>query len=100
MDVKVAVDRVAGHVVVRASGEFDVASTATLAPALRQAYAADVDVDLDLRGTTFCDVTFLRLVLDAANRLHQSGHQLHVLNPPPVLLRMISALNVDDLEIA
>lgn len=100
MDAEVVVDSEGGHIVVRARGEFDVASAVALAPALREAYDADCDVDLDLRDTTFCDVTFLRILIDAQERLNLAGHQLQVLHPPPVLLRMISALHIDQLEIA
>jgi anti-anti-sigma factor len=96
----VAVQRSGEHVVVHARGEFDLSTLDVFTPAMREAYDADCDVDVDLTETSFVDVTFLRLLLDTQDSVHSRGHQMKVIHPPPSLLRMIAALQVRDLEIA
>ena len=75
-------------VVIRAKGDFDLATSRTLATALEDAAGSGCDVVVDLEAATFVDVYCLRLVLVT---------QEIVVNAPPVFQRLVDVLEIPDL---
>jgi anti-anti-sigma factor len=86
-----------GVVVIRARGEFDLATSQTLARALEDASASGCDMVLDLAKAAFLDVYCLKLVLRTQEQLSAAGHTAVVVNAPPVVQRLVSVLHLDDL---
>lgn len=84
-------------VVIRAQGEFDLATSRTLARALEDAAASGRDIVLDLAAAAFLDVYCLRMVLATQERLSASGRTVVVTNAPPVVQRLVDVLNIPDL---
>lgn len=84
-------------VVIRAHGEFDVATSRTLADALEDAARSGRDLVLDLESATFLDVFCLRLVLATQQRLSADGLTVVVTNPPAVVRRLVDVLHIPDL---
>jgi anti-anti-sigma factor len=84
-------------VVIRAHGEFDLATSRTLSSALEDAAGSDRDIVLDLGSATFLDVYCLRLVLTTQSRLSAAGRTVVVTNAPPVVQRLVDVLHIPDL---
>ena len=84
-------------VAIRAQGEFDLATSRTLALALEDAANSGRDIVLDLADASFLDVACLRLVLATQERLSTTGRTVVVSNAPAVVRRMIDALHIPDL---
>ena len=86
------------HVVaIRAGGDFDLATSRTLATALEDAAGSGCDVVVDLAGATFVDVYCLRLVLMTQELVANRGGTVVVVNAPPVFQRLVDALAIPDL---
>jgi len=84
-------------VAIRAHGEFDLATSRTLAMALEDAAGSGCDVVLDLEAATFLDVYCLRLVLITQEVVANRGHTVVVVNAPAVFLRLVDLLDIPDL---
>ena len=84
-------------VVIRAHGDFDLATSRTLATALEDAAGSGCDVVLDLEAATFVDVYCLRLVLQTQEVLANRGRSVVVVNAPPVFQRLVDVLAIPDL---
>jgi anti-anti-sigma factor len=84
-------------VVIRAQGEFDLATSRTLASALADASGSGRDIVLDLAAATFLDVYCLRLVLATQQALNAAGRTVVVTNAPPVVQRLVDVLHIPDL---
>ena len=84
-------------VVIRAEGDFDLATSRTLAAALEDATSSGRDIVLDLAGSAFLDISCLRLVLDTQSRLRAAGRTVVMTNPPPVVQRLVDILQISDL---
>jgi len=84
-------------VVIRAEGDFDLATSRTLANALEDAAASGRDIVLDLASAAFLDVFCLRLVLATQSRLRDAGRTVVVTNAPPVVQRLVDVLHISDL---
>ena len=84
-------------VVIRAEGDFDLATSRTLASALEDAAASGRDIVLDLASAAFLDVFCLRLVLATQSRLRAAGRTVVVTNAPPVVQRLVDVLHISDL---
>ena len=84
-------------VVIRARGDFDLATSRTLARALEEAARSAGDIVLDLEFATFLDVHCLRLVVSTQERILAAGRTVVVTNAPPVVQRLIDALKIPDL---
>jgi len=84
-------------VVIRAHGEFDLATSRTLGAALEDAGIGSRNVVLDLAGATFLDVHCLSLLLDAQRRLREAGRSVVVVNAPPIVQRLVEVLRIPDL---
>ena len=84
-------------VVIRAHGDFDVATSRTLARALEDAADSGRDIVLDLADATFLDVFCLRMVLAMDGRLRAAGRTVIVTNAPPVVQRLVDALHIPDI---
>jgi anti-anti-sigma factor len=84
-------------VIIRTQGEFDLATSRTLARALEEAAASGRDIVLDLAGATFLDVYCLRMVLATQERLNAAGRTVIVVNAPPVVRRLVDVLHIPDL---
>ena len=84
-------------VAIRADGEFDLATSRTLATALEDAARSGCDVVLDLAAATFVDVYCLRLVLMTQELVAHRGRTVVVVNAPPVFQRLVDVLEIPDL---
>jgi len=84
-------------VAIRAHGEFDLATSRTLAKALEDAAGSGCDVVLDLQAATFVDVYCLRLVLITQEVVANLGHTVVVVNAPAVFVRLVDVLEIPDL---
>jgi len=84
-------------VVIRAQGEFDLATSRTLARALEDAAGSGCDLVLDLAGATFVDVYCLRLVVATQQTVADRGRTVVVVNAPPVFQRLVDVLDIPDL---
>lgn len=84
-------------VVIRAQGEFDLATSRTLSAALEDAGTGSRNVVLDLDEAAFLDVHCLSLLLDAQRRLREAGRSVVVVNAPPVVQRLVQVLQIPDL---
>jgi anti-anti-sigma factor len=84
-------------VVIRASGDFDLATSRTLADALEDAADGSRDLVLDLADATFVDVYCLRMVLVTQEVLAADGRTVIVVNAPPVFQRLVGVLEIPDL---
>lgn len=92
--LQVVGDRV---VVIRAEGDFDLATSRTLSKALEDAADSGRDIVLDLAAAAFLDVYCLRLVLATQSRLRAAGRTVVVTNAPPVVQRLVDVLHISDL---
>jgi len=81
-------------VAIRAKGDFDLATSRTLATALEDAAGSGCDVVVDLEGATFVDVYCLRLVLLTQEVVVSRGHTVVVVNAPPVFQRLVDVLEI------
>ena len=85
-----SIENVDGMVVVRASGDLDLAS----APALERALTESLQdgqvetLTLDLRALSFMDSTGLRVVLATDARMRAQGRELFVIKGPPSVHRV------------
>lgn len=87
-----------GRVVVRPPREIDVATADAFSRDLSRAFATDPErVAVDFAGTTFCDSTALRVLVNAARQAHTSGCRLELLHPPRQLLLMAEILGASRL---
>ena len=84
-------------VVIRAEGDFDLATSRTLAKALEDAAGSGCDVVVDLEAATFVDVYCLRLVLVTQEIVVNRGRTVVVVNAPPVFQRLVEVLEIPDL---
>jgi anti-anti-sigma factor len=92
----VSVHRDGNGLVVRASGELDMATTDALENDLLRAFESHAgSIVLDLGGITFIDSTGLRLLLWAANRSHESRDRLRIDCGGSGVRRMLELTNLD-----
>jgi anti-anti-sigma factor len=84
-------------VVIRVDGEFDLATSRTLAMALEDAAGSGCDIVLDLQAATFVDVYCLRLVLITQEVVANRGRAMVVVNAPPVFQQLVDVLEIPDL---
>lgn len=81
------------QVVVRPPAEIDIATADAFSRDLSQAFAQGPDtVVIDFAGTTFCDSTALRLLVNAARQAHASHCRLHLVHAPRQLRLMAEIL--------
>jgi anti-sigma B factor antagonist len=86
------------QVVVRASGELDIASAKALEVELLQAIDSNASaVVLDLGGVTFIDSTGLRLLVFAAAHSRSKGGRLRMLHVSGQVMQVIEMSGVEDL---
>lgn len=84
-------------VVIRAEGDFDLATSRTLAQALEDAADSGRDIVLDLTNAAFLDIYCLRLILTTQSQLRAAGRSVVVTNPPAVVRRLVDVLHISDL---
>jgi anti-anti-sigma factor len=84
-------------VVIRACGDFDLATSRTLADALENAADGTRDLVLDLAKASFVDVYCLRMVLATQDELAARGRTVVVVNAPPLFQRLVDVLEIPDL---
>jgi anti-anti-sigma factor len=68
------------------AGEIDVSNSHAVAESLSNAAMGDADIHLDLSGLSFCDISGIRSLVDAAESRHTGRLMLHGL---PVLLQTV-----------
>jgi anti-anti-sigma factor len=81
--------------VLRVAGELDLATAEQLRAHLRQVTGPQ-PVVVDLAGVDFLDVTGLNVLLDAHRALRAQGGRLVLRRPRPMVLRMLSLLDLPD----
>lgn len=86
-----------GHLVLVATGEFDVATADILAGALNQVESSQSDVEVDARAASFLDVFTTRLLRATHDTLSRSGRRLTVTGAPPVVRRVLSVTGLAEL---
>lgn len=95
--LRTTVDRAGRSVVVRASGELDLAT----APALRRAVVdagspGPVHLVVDLSDVTFVDAAGLSALLHCADVVRAGGGGLRLSSPSRMLRRMLRLLDLED----
>lgn len=90
--------RLDNGIVVCLSGELDLFTTSTAEGELKRAEEAHDVVVLDLHRLTFMDVTGLRMVIAADERLRRRSGHLRVLRASSPVQRLSELTNVDHLE--
>ena len=91
-------ERRAASVVVVAPVELDFASAPSFHHGLDAAFATGGDVVVaDFAGTTFCDSSGLKVLVQAATRAHARGQRFEVRDPPRMLCRMAGILGASAL---
>ena len=84
-----------GEVTVQAPAELDLATSLQLSDEFALARSANpARVVIDMSEVTFCDLTALRVLLDAADRLTAQGCVVELHEPPKSLRRMAKLLGV------
>lgn len=78
---------------IRATGEIDAHTAPTLAAALE---AAGTDVRLDLSAVAFVDSSGLRVLIDAHQRLVETGGALTIVSPSEPVMRLFEISGVRD----
>ena len=84
-----------GHQLVIAIGEVDLATGLRLADALREAQANARDVVLDLEGTTFMDMSGVRILLAAAEHARTAAGTLEIVHATAPVTRMLTLTGAD-----
>ena len=82
---------------IRAAGEIDMSSVATLRRELDAARVEAVSVLLDLSGVTFIDSSGLHLLLKASRHSASSEWRFVILQPSQVVRRLIAVSGTADL---
>jgi anti-sigma B factor antagonist len=84
--------------VVVAPAELDIATAPILTRDIAAAFDAGATaVVADLSGTTFCDSSGLRALVNAAKRAHAQGLQFTLRRPSPMFRRMAAVLGASAL---
>jgi len=92
----VRVDQEGDSLLVRASGEIDIASAKMLEEELRRALSCDASpIALDLAEVSFIDSTGLRVLLWAAERSRENGNHLRMRNGSAAVRRAIQVTGVE-----
>ena len=87
----------AGDVVAYPSGQLDLADVDMLRAALDQMIAAGKEVVLHMDHVEFLDVAAANVLLAARNQARARGHNLLIVNPRPVVRRLLILLGMDAL---
>ena len=85
--------RVSGHAIT-CTGEFDAAAVATFKARLSS--LGDVDVTVDLAGITFIDSSALHALIAAHQALADAGRTLVIVEPAPVVRRILEITDLAD----
>jgi anti-anti-sigma factor len=84
-------------VLVRAAGDFDVATLPILEQAIARARTAALDVQLDLSGVTFFDAASLGVLVRARRSLAQDGRAFTIVNPARTVTRLLKITELEGL---
>lgn len=87
----------AGEVVAYPSGQLDLADVDRLRAGLDQVVAVGKDVVLHMDDVEFLDVAAANVLLDARNQARRRGRDLLIVNPQPVVRRLLILLGMDAL---
>ena len=94
--LSVGIDQEDGSLVLRASGEIDIATAKTLREELLRAFSSDtVPLVLDLTAVSFIDSAGLRLLLWAAGRSPEDGDRLRIVCGSGAVRRMIEMTGLE-----
>ena len=97
--LRITADADGGTAVLKLAGELDVATADLLRERVRDLLGHGTDVHrlvLDLAGLEFLDVTGLGALLETRRKLAALGGTLALRRPRPMVLRMLSLLNLED----
>ena len=84
-----------GHQRVLATGEVDLATGPRLTDALHAAQAEARDIVLDLEGTTFIDMSGVRILLAAAEHAHAAAGRFEIVHATAPVTRMLTLTGAD-----
>jgi anti-sigma B factor antagonist len=97
-DLLTALESSPGGLVLRVEGEVDLVTAPALATALAGATAEPGDVTVDLREVSFMDSTGLRVLLEARERLGESGRSMSLrLDEGGAVARLVDLVGVREL---
>lgn len=92
----IEVQRTDGHVRIVLAGELDIATHGEAESVLRDAQDGTAGtVVVDLRQLSFMDSTGLRLLVQAEQRAHESGHRLVIIRGPEPVHRVLEITGLD-----
>jgi anti-sigma B factor antagonist len=85
-----------GDAVIALDGELDLASAPDLAELAGELVRNGADnIIVDAQRLTFCDSSGLRILVSIANELRPTGGRVAIVNPQPVVLRVLELTGLD-----
>lgn len=91
-----AVRRNGERATITLTGELDLSGVDALRSCTDLVLEHPVDLVLDLRHLSFCDVAGLEALLAVRHAAQASGHTVQLLSPPRCLQRVLHILDLDD----
>jgi anti-sigma B factor antagonist len=85
-----------GDAVIALDGELDLASAPDLAELAEELVRNGADnIIVDAQRLSFCDSSGLRILVSIANDLRPTGGRVAILNPQPIVLRVLELTGLD-----
>ena len=85
-----------GDAVIALDGELDLASAPELAELAGELVRNGADnIIVDAQRLSFCDSSGLRILVSIANDLRPTGGRVAILNPQPIVLRVLELTGLD-----
>jgi anti-sigma B factor antagonist len=85
-----------GDAVIALDGELDLASAPDLAELAGELVRNGADnIIVDAQRLSFCDSSGLRILVSIANELRPTGGRVAIVNPQPVVLRVLELTGLD-----
>ena len=85
-----------GDAVIALDGELDLASASDLAQLADELVRNGAsNIIMDAQRLTFCDSSGLRILVSIANDLRPSGGRVAIVNPQPIVLRVLELTGLD-----
>jgi anti-sigma B factor antagonist len=96
VDGWIEISEVGATLLLKVFGELDVATRASIEPALMTAIDSAGPIVMDLEGLTFCDSSGLATLIAAHERATARGASFAVRNAPPSVRRLFEIANLGD----
>lgn len=78
-------------------GEIDLGHREMVQAALNELIATGKDISINVADLDFMDVGTAKLLMQAADEARRHGHDLRVVNPQPIVRRLLILLGMDAL---